>query len=867
MKSYAPKTMHLKFKKIISHSKLYISEVTGVLLLVLGIYFLKGEGKELKGVGQYISSGNSTWIVAGIIIAVIYIFLQSMMYVASFKAVGLKVSIWESAILFLKRNLISIFLPGGGITSLAFFTKEIQKETNEESKTRIHLASSIYGFTGIVSIILISIPVLIYLSVTGASWGNANQAAIILIFFVLLIAYLGISFAKKGWIYRKVHRFFPQINLEFRKQNNFKFQFFIVNVYAVLIDLAGILHLYIAMRVIGADASWMIALIGYVIATLLLVISPFLRGIGAIEFSLTLILRHYGFSISEALAITLIYRLFEFWIPIALGIVSFVVRKGNMLLRVAPALLLFVLGIVNIISVLTPALHYRLKLLRELVPAETIHMSNYMVFILGLFSIITSGFLFRGLKNAWRFAILLCILSLIGNITKAIDYEEATVALITLLVLWFTRKEYYIKHNKQLQRFGISTALIILVGVLIYGIIGFYFLDKRHFNIDFSLIQSIKHTFLNFILFDVDDLKPLTHFGAAFLNSIRFSGIVSICLLFYAIIKPYFIKVDQDKDEVLKAEEIIEKFGSSPVDYFKKSEDKLFYFGVKAEGLISYRVSGSFAIVLDEPVCADDDKKLILIEEFEEFCNESGLKSAYYRVEENSLKLFTTIRKKSLVIGQEAIIDLQRFTLEGKDRRSMRNGLNNMERKGLKTVIHQPPIKDGLLQQLKFVSDDWLKTTNREELVFTQGMFDWNKLKNQTIITIENNDELVYGFLNIIPDYAPDEATYDLIRKIADAPSGVIDALLIALIHYCKSENIKYLNLGLAPLSGIDQASGLPEKTLKFAYEKLQQFSHYRGLRDFKEKFSPEWTNKYLIYENHYDLISLPNALNKVMKP
>jgi phosphatidylglycerol lysyltransferase len=171
------------------------------------------------------------------------------------------------------------------------------------------------------------------------------------------------------------------------------------------------------------------------------------------------------------------------------------------------------------------------------------------------------------------------------------------------------------------------------------------------------------------------------------------------------------------------------------------------------------------------------------------------------------------------------------------------------------------------LQKLNYVSNDWLKTTGREEIVFTQGMFDWEKLKQQTIITIENRDEQVFGFLNIIPDYAPDEATYDLIRKTEDAPGGVTDALIISLIEYCKSKKIKYLNLGLAPLSGIEEARDLPEKTLKFAYEKLQQFRHYRGLRDFKEKFSPVWSNKYLIYENHYDLISLPKALNKVMKP
>ncbi|MEO8960856.1 MAG: phosphatidylglycerol lysyltransferase domain-containing protein [Ginsengibacter sp.] len=856
-----------KFRKLLLKPKLYLSEITGVLLLGLGIYFIKSQGTELRNVGEYIKSGNSFWIAVGIFITIVYIFLQAVMYIASFRAVGLRVSLWEATILFLKRNLISIFLPGGGITSLAFFTKDIQQETNEESKTKIHLASTIYGFTGILSIVIIAIPVLIYLAFIGESWKNANDAAVILIFFVLLLIYLVFSFMKRGWVHRLVHRFLPQVNTEFKKNAHFKFQFFMVSVYAVLIDLAGIVHLYVAMRVMGADASWEIALIGYVIATLLLLISPFLRGIGAIEFSLTLVLKHYGYSISEALAITLIYRLFEFWIPIAAGIVSFLLRKGNMLLRVAPALLLFALGIINIISVLTPALRYRVRFLRQFLPVETIHMSNYLVFILGLLSIITSAFLFRGLKNAWRFAIILCVLSLIGNLTKAIDYEEALVAFSTLLVLWFTREQYYIKHNRQLQRFGIETSLIILASVIIYGVIGFYFLDKRHFGIDFSLMNSIKHTFLNFILLDVHSLQPRTRFGTVFLNTIHISGIISIGLIFYALIKPYFITISQDGEDILRAKEIIAKFGSSPVDYFKTSEDKLFYFGDQVEGLISYRVAGSFAIVLDEPVCAGSRERLILLEEFEDFCADSGLKSAYYRVEENSLQLFNEIGKKSLIIGQEAVIDLQTFTLEGRDKKSMRNGLKNIENKGLKSVIYQPPIKDGVMQKLKFVSNEWLKITNRDEIVFTQGMFDWDKLKQQTIITIENKDEQVFGFLNIIPDYAPDEATYDLIRKTEDAPGGVNDALVIALITYCNEKEIRYLNLGLAPLSGIEQAKGLPEKTLKFAYEKLQQFRHYRGLRDFKEKFSPRWSNKYLIYENHYDLISLPKALNKVMKP
>lgn len=854
-------------KKLIVKPRLYLSEITGFLLLILAIYFIRSEGKEINNIGQYIRSGNPLWIAAGTLLTAVYILLQALMYHASFRALQLNLSIKKSTILFLKRNLISIFLPGGSITSLAFFSKDIQKETSEEDRSRIHFASTIYGFTGIVSILVISIPVLLYMAFTGDGWKDVNQEVAIALFLIILLVYALISFFRKGWIYRLISRFVPKINTEFNQHPDFKRWFWRVNIYSVLVDLAGVIHLYIAMLVLGAEASWKIALIGYVIATLILVISPFLRGIGAIEFSLTVILKHYGYSTAEALAITLMYRLFEFWLPVLAGIGSFLLKKGNMVLRIIPAFLLLGLGLVNIISVLTPALSDRLQLVRAYLPADTIFISNYLVFIAGLSLIVTSAFLFKGFKNAWRFAIVLAVLSLVGNLAKAIDYEESLVALTVLFVLWFTRKQYYIKHSVRLQSFGIETAMLILGSMIIYGVIGFYFLDKRHFGIEFHLTDSVKHTFYNFILLTVKDLTPHTKFAAFFLNTIRIGGTVSIGLIFYTLLKPYFVNIEHDEEEFASAKELVNELGSSPIDYFKTYDDKLFYFGVRRQGLVSFRTAGSFAVVLGQPVCANTNDEAVLIEEFEEFCVDSGLRPAYYRVDEERLPYFQAMGKRSLIIGQEAIIDLDKFTLEGKNKKSMRNGLNALEKKGFKTQIYHAPIKDGLLQKLELVSKEWLETTNREEIVFTQGMFDRKKLKEQTIITVENDDEQVFGFLNIIPDYAPSEATYDLIRKSAEAPGGINDALIVALINYCKENNYKYLNLGLAPLSGIEEAKDLPEKTLKFAYEKLQQFRHYRGLRDFKEKFLPEWQNKYLIYETHYDLISLPTILNKVMKP
>ncbi|HYK56254.1 MAG TPA: phosphatidylglycerol lysyltransferase domain-containing protein, partial [Flavisolibacter sp.] len=108
--------------------------------------------------------------------------------------------------------------------------------------------------------------------------------------------------------------------------------------------------------------------------------------------------------------------------------------------------------------------------------------------------------------------------------------------------------------------------------------------------------------------------------------------------------------------------------------------------------------------------------------------------------------------------------------------------------------------------------------------------------------------------------------TYEMIRKTREAPGGCMDALIIELIHYARQKQVQYINLGLVPLSGITQPGNTAEQMMVFAYNKVKRFKHYRGLREFKEKYTPEWLNKYLVYEDDFDLLQLPGALNKVMQ-
>ena len=66
---------------------------------------------------------------------------------------------------------------------------------------------------------------------------------------------------------------------------------------------------------------------------------------------------------------------------------------------------------------------------------------------------------------------------------------------------------------------------------------------------------------------------------------------------------------------------------------------------------------------------------------------------------------FNELKKRKLLIGQEAIVDASKFTLEGRDKKSLRNGLNSLQKKGYKTIFYQQPQTKEIINELKQVSD------------------------------------------------------------------------------------------------------------------------------------------------------------------
>ncbi|WP_100077422.1 phosphatidylglycerol lysyltransferase domain-containing protein [Chryseobacterium camelliae] len=113
------------------------------------------------------------------------------------------------------------------------------------------------------------------------------------------------------------------------------------------------------------------------------------------------------------------------------------------------------------------------------------------------------------------------------------------------------------------------------------------------------------------------------------------------------------------------------------------------FFSEEADGFVSFRTANGFAVVLEEPVCASEDK-VTVIEEFESYCRKNSLKTCYYRIGEDGLSYFPSSGKQKLFIGQDALLDAENSAFRERAEIHQERG-HGLEKAGYRTEIRYAP--------------------------------------------------------------------------------------------------------------------------------------------------------------------------------
>lgn len=542
-------------------------------------------------------------------------------------------------------------------------------------------------------------------------------------------------------------------------------------------------------------------------------------------------------------------------------------RKSVWVAAIAPviAVLLAGSGILNLWSLMggpDPSEH-RLWI-KELFALDFVGLSRTFTLFSGFALLLTALHLGARKRRAWQVALVLSAASAVFHLTKDWDVTEALCSIVMCALLWISRKRFPMGAGRVPVMTAVARAAISVSIAGAYGAAGFWLLSPKEFHHNFPWGDAVRQT-LRLMLFMDPGWMPRTAYATWFLDSLFWMSAAAFVYSGVVLFRPVVYHFRVDWGAAASAQEIAQRHGRTGQDFFKHWPDKSYFFSRSRQSFLGYRVAGNFALVLGDPVGPESDRR-DTIAQFAAFCQSRGWSAGFHQVNEESLSTYRELGFRSLKVGDDAIVDLSKFSLVGSAMKEFRNTVNRLERLGYRVERVDPPLAEPLMEDLQVISDRWLGIPGHRERQFSLGRFERGYVQATPVYVVWNAEDQAVAFLNLVPSYDPDLATVDLMRRKDDSVNGVMDFLFAKVFLDLKSRGVHFFNLGMAPLSG-DQPQELrswEEHAACWLMRRIPFIFRADSLRRFKSKYADAWEPRYAVYQSRWDLPRLALTLRRV---
>jgi len=599
------------------------------------------------------------------------------------------------------------------------------------------------------------------------------------------------------------------------------------------------------------DISFGGFLVVFVVAQIIGVISQVPGGIGVFESGFLWLMSDIEATDQHLLLIgaLLLYRLIYYFLPLILagaGLLGYEVYSRRQLLAesgttinriisaVIPQLysvLLLLAGGILLVSGSLPANSDAIDWLSTLIPLPILEVSHLVGSLIGLLLL----FLARGIRlkidAAWYGGLFLLGFGIIASLLKGIDWREALV-LLSILLLMLPCRNYFNRHSS-LLRMSFSKSWLVTVAMVVAGSIWLGFFAYRDVDYAHELWWQ----------FSYDGNAP------RFLRAMLLMAVVTasyglLRLLSVATPEFYAKPNEQELDEV---QQLLLKDPQTH-GYLALLGDKYLFWNPQRNAFIMFEITPQFWVVMGDPV-GETNAFENLFWQFLEQADQHGAKAVFYQVGAELIPYYLDQGLSLFKLGEEAIIDLSRFTLEGKLREDQRSARNKFNKLGYQFEILRGEAIATALPRLHQISDTWLINKHTKEKGFSLGFFAEAYLQRTNIAVIKDNNGQIMAFANLWQGGGDlQELSIDLMRYDTSSPKGIMDFLFAELLLWGKAEHYHWFSLGVAPLAGLERHPLAPlwHKIGTAIFDMGDQFYNFEGLYGYKAKFAPQWRPRYL---------------------
>jgi len=619
----------------------------------------------------------------------------------------------------------------------------------------------------------------------------------------------------------------------------------------------------------GVDIPYAAFLGLYIIAVVAGLLSHVPGGLGVFE-SVILLFIGTDANTGAILGSLIAYRAVYYFLPLivaALVLAAYEIRRQRRDLAVAAkavtgalggwmprlaaqvlSVMVFLAGAMLLFSAATPVGRVRVHTLADVMPLALVEAAHLAAGLAGFALLILARGLARRIDTAWSLTSALLGIGLCALLVKGAEWEEAIVMAVMLLAVLPARRVFYRRAALAGQAFTAPWILAISAVMLATFWVGLF---------------SFKH-----VVYTTD---LWSRFGADAQSSraLRTGVVIGLAVLVLLLARrtqPKTVDPSPALDGHVAAA-VASLVAAAPHADARLAlmGDKSVLFSDSGKSMLMYGMHGRTWIALGDPIGPSEEWP-DLIWHFREAADQHNARIAFLGLRHAQLPVYLDLGLALTKLGEEAVVDLAHFSLEGAARRSLRLLNTEAVAAGLTVEIIPPGDLEGLRPALGALSTEWVARHGGTEPGFISPRLEDASTGHQTVAVLRKDGQLV-GFANLLETGSPCEVAADPLRLAAEIHPAAHDFLLIQAMLWAKARGHHWFNLGLAPATGRD-AQAMPTQ-----WGRLAALLQGRGEastvasnpRLQKNRFAPEWRPRWLAAEGGLNLILTINALSALV--
>jgi len=519
-------------------------------------------------------------------------------------------------------------------------------------------------------------------------------------------------------------------------------------------------------------------------------------------------------------------------------------RRADSLPRLA-ALGALLAGVVNLASAVTPNIGWRDHLLLQVAPLQALRLTHAIAVPASLLLLATAPYLWRRRLGALRLALVLLVALAALDLVKGLDVEAAAGSLGLAAILWLGRDAFCVRHDPVTRRSALRLAPAVGAGGLLLCGLAVWIAAPE----SASFVSIVRETF-DALLWQPGPLDFHDELGGVD-EAVGVFGLLALAGSLALLLRPLAApRALPDVDVRRAARRLVRRHGADTLAYFKLRHDQHYLFSPDGRAFVGYRVEAGVLLVSGDPVGAEDALPA-LFRRLGAFAETRGLKLAAIGAGEALLPLWRQLGMRSLYLGDEGVIDTERFSLEGRAIRKVRQSVSRLEKAGYRAdLIEVGRLHESELAELESISGRWRDGAGERGFAMSLDAVRRDDHADSLVLLARDGDGRARGFLHFAPSYGRPAVSLSLMRRDRDTPNGLTEFMVARAIEQLRGRGVREASLNFAVFARLihDPRSRL-ERLIGRALLLADRCFQIERLYRFNAKFFPRWEPRYVVFE------------------